>query len=208
MADLSESRPPLTRPQEDILGFIRLRCRETGAPPSYREIQHHFGYRAVGTVQDHIRALRRKGYVERPRGQRSSRNLLPRDQSFAAPRRLPVYGEIAAGSARLSEQVEIGSIFVDETSARGACFALRVVGDSMVDAGIYEGDWIIVEKDVPIRSGDIVVALLNGETTVKRYLETEAGRILKPENPRHPVIPIDRYECSLQGRVIGLQRRF
>lgn len=207
MGDANEPRPALTGPQQDILQFIRTRCRETGVPPSYREIQHHFGYRAVGTVQDHIRALRRKGYVERPKVARAARNLLPREQAFAPPKRLAVYGEIAAGSARQAEQVEIGSIFIAEGTFKGTCFALRVVGDSMVDVGIFEGDLLVVEKQNIARSGDIIVALVNGETTVKRYIERGGAKYLYPENQKLQPIPIKDVEFSIQGKVVGLQRR-
>ena len=200
--------PTLTPPQREILAFIEERC-EQGQAPSYREIQAHFGYKAVGTVQDHVKALIRKGLLEKPSGEgRRARSLVPcRRSTPVGAKRLPIYGEIAAGPARDSVQLEIGSLVVGNDSARRSDFALRVVGDSMIGVGIFEGDYLIVERTPDARSGDIVVALLNGETTVKRYLEKKGRIFLVPENPRLKPIPVEGERFSIQGKVIGLQRQ-
>jgi repressor LexA len=122
-------------------------------------------------------------------------------------RRLPVYGEIAAGSARESLQIEIGSLVIAADSVHDPAFALRVVGDSMVGVGIFEGDFLIVEATARAASGDIVVALLNGETTVKRYLEKRGEIFLVPENPNMRPIAVTGGSFSIQGKVVGLHRR-
>lgn len=198
----------LTPPQRDILAFIRERC-ESGQAPSYREIQAQFGYKAVGTVQDHVKALIRKGLLEKPSSEgRRARSLVPCNPAPPIKAaRLPVYGEIAAGSARDSVQIEIGSLVISAEGSKRPDFALRVVGDSMVGAGIFEGDFLFVERTPDARTGDIVVALLNGETTVKRYLEKKGRVFLVPENPRLQPIAVEGENFSIQGKVIGLQRR-
>ena len=199
----------LTPIQSDILKYIREVCASTGAPPSFREIQKHFGYRAVGTVQDHVKALVKKGMLELPltKEKRRARNLIPAGSRSTPLRVLPIYGEIAAGSARHAEQLELGQLEIPLHAAAESSFALRVVGNSMIDAGILEGDILIVEKQNVAKNGDIVVALLNGETTVKRYQEKRDGIFLVPENRTMKPIPVVNEDFSIQGKVVGLQRK-
>ena len=195
----------LTESQAQVLSFIRERHRDSGVPPSYREIQEHFGYKAVGTVQDHVRALREKGYLE-PAGGRA-RGIVPVNARIEGTKRIPIYGEIAAGSLREAPQVELGSLVVADTAAKGPSFALRVVGDSMIEAGIFEGDHLIVERGSRVRHGDIVVALLNGETTVKYYERRDGQIYLVPANREMEPIPVTAGSFEIQGKVVGLQRR-
>lgn len=201
----------LTKYQETVLNFIKDTCATRGAPPSYREIQEHFGYKAVGSVQGYVRALIRKGYLEDPRadkGKRKARVLFPSGFRPQGTQRIPIYGEIAAGALRETPQVELGSLVISTESTRKPCFALRVVGDSMIDVGILEGDHLIVERVTRARTGDIVVALVGGETTVKRYKETAQGIFLVPENKTMKPIKITDKQFRVQGRVVGLQRKF
>ncbi|NDD05928.1 MAG: repressor LexA, partial [Proteobacteria bacterium] len=180
----SRNKNGLTQHQAAVLEFIQTYCRETGVSPSYREIQKHFNYKSVGTVQDHVRALIKKGMLEKTYGQNSTkaRALLPRNQKRTMGKTLSVYGEIAAGGPREGVELELGTIVVAEEFAEGECFALRVVGNSMIEAGIFEGDYVIVKKSTKIKSGDIVVALIEGETTVKKYQEKNGKIYLVPEN--------------------------
>jgi len=205
---LATPHSELTEPQSEILRFIKDQVALAGSSPSYREIQEHFGYKAVGTVQDHIKALLKKGALQKmptSRGRRA-RGLVPAGKVVNGVRRIPIYGEIAAGSARDANQLEMGSLLISEQVAQDPSFALRVVGDSMIDAGIFEGDFLIVERRAVISSGDIVVALLNGETTVKRYVEEGEQILLVPANRRLSPIRVEgRFE--IQGKVVGLQRR-
>jgi len=197
----------LTRSQAEVLAYIESHCETHGAPPSYREIQEHLGYKAVGTVQDHVKALVRKNRIEAPaKGGRRSRGLMPVGYRRVGTRRVPVYGEIAAGPLRETPQVELGAVIVADDLVKEPCFALRVVGDSMIEAGILENDYVIVQKGARVTSGDIVVALVGGETTVKRYREREGEVWLMPENPRHSPIRVTG-EGWVQGKVVGLQRR-
>ncbi len=210
--DNSLNPPPLTDTQREILDFIRKTCELTGVPPSYREIQEHFGYKAVGTVQDHLKALVSKGFLEKGGGKggkaKRARGLLPSGFRPEGVRQIPIYGEIAAGPTRDSAQIELGSLTLPHSQLKGECFALRVVGDSMQEVGILEGDLLIVQKQDRARNGDIVVALLNRETTVKRYQENEGQIFLVPENKRMKPIPVQTEDFQIQGKVIGLQRRF
>lgn len=181
-----------------------------GIPPSYREIQKHFGYKAIGTVQDHVRCLMEKGRLEQPtsrRAERKARGLIPKGLRSDGVRRLPIYGEIAAGSARESEQVELGTLTISKKVVNDPCFGLRVVGNSMVDAGILEGDILIVERG-HVKSGEIVVALLDGETTVKRYVRKDGRIFLVPENRLMKPIEMTSARFEIQGKVVALFRRF
>jgi repressor LexA len=210
MVSRSTEKSPLTELQRRVLDFIESRRRDSGVPPTYREIQEHFGYRAVGTVQDHVKALVRKGYLA-PSGlgdRRGARTLLPPDaQAPEGVRRMPIYGEIAAGPLRETPQVELGTLVVAESLASERCFALRVTGDSMVDAGIFDGDFVIVEPTPRVKHGDIVVALVAGETTVKRYEVRTDGPYLVPQNPRLAPLKLADQRWEIQGCVVGLQRR-
>jgi repressor LexA len=202
-----QEKPMLTPSQKQVLEYIRSRCQTTGVAPSYREIQAHFGYRAVGTVQDHVKALVKKGFLENSRNRRPARGLIPKNYVLQGAKRVPVYGEIAAGSLRLAEQLEIGTLLVSEEKASGQCFGLRVQGDSMVDAGIFEGDYLLVDPVAPVKNGDIIVALLDNETTVKRYMKVEQEIFLVPENKNMRPIRVSG-TFQVQGKVVGLQRNY
>lgn len=202
----------LTAAQREVLDFIRERMTSSGLPPTYREIQQHFGYKSIGTVQDHLKALKKKGALKeiaRTKTRQRARGMLPTDHTPPEEiRQLSIYGEIAAGPTRESEQLELGKLTVPAHQAKGAAFALRVVGNSMIEAGILEGDLLIVEKEVRVKSGDIVVALVDGETTVKRYRVKNGVPWLFPENVRMKPIPVEGREFRIQGKVVGLQRRW
>ncbi len=198
----------LTAAQADVFEFIKSRCLE-GSPPSYREIQKHFGYKAVGTVQDYVKALIKKGVLEKPdKKNRKARTIMPIGHRLEKANRIPIYGEVAAGATRQAEEIELGQTVVSQTMSRNPSFALRVTGDSMVEVGIYDGDIIIVERGAQVRNDDIVVALLDGETTVKTYQKKQGKIFLKPENKRMKPIPITKQEFQIQGKVVGLQRKF
>lgn len=202
----------LTAAQREVLDFIRERMATSGLPPTYREIQQHFGYKSIGSVQDHLKALKKKGALKeiaRTKTRQRARGMLPSDHTPPEElRQLSIYGEIAAGATRDSEQIELGKLTVPAHQAKGSAFALRVVGTSMIDAGILEGDVLIVEKEVRVKSGDIVVALVDGETTVKRYRVKNGVPWLIPENARMKPIPVEGRDFRIQGKVVGLQRRW
>ncbi len=201
-------KAPLTSAQRDVFEYIKGRCAE-GLPPSYREIQAHLGYKAVGTVQDHVKALVKKGWLEKLglKKNTQSRQLAPAGMARNSARSIPIYGEIAAGATRDNPQIELGQLPISGDWSKGECFALRVRGNSMIEVGIFEGDFVVVDKNTSVKSGDIVVALYHGETTVKRYEKRKDGQYLVPENAALKETKVEG-PFELQGKVVGLQRKF
>ena len=210
MDNESRVKIPLTQNQAHLLEFIKTYSQENGFPPSYREIQRHFGYKAVGTVQDHVRALIQKGALQKSYGQNSkkARALIPSGPKPSSGKSIPIFGEIAAGGPREAIQTELGNLVIGDDLASGDCFALRVVGNSMIDIGIFEGDFVIVDRTQKVKNGDIIVALVDGETTVKRYRETKSKILLIPENRTLKPIEVTTEDFQIQGKVTGLQRKF
>ncbi len=195
----------LTIRQQKILDFIRARIRERGFPPTVREIGEEFGIRSTNGVHGFLRALEKKGAINRDRGlARSIEVLDPDTGELDRPGVLPLAGRIAAGrpieAIEQQDTLDVPSLF--EGSGR---FALQVRGDSMIDAGILEGDYVIVEKRNVARNGEIVVALLaDGEATLKRFFKDADQVRLVAENPSYA--PIVAREVALQGVVVGLVR--
>lgn len=201
----------LTLRQQEILNFIEHYEWRNRYWPSIREIQEKFSFKSTNAVMGHLRALERKGHLERIPGQartfRINRpdsmefNHIPSDASEVVE--IPVMGDIAAGYPdRVEPAGEIGRLQVSIQHAgfnnRRRSFALQVRGDSMVDAEIYEGDMVVVEPRDP-RDGDIVAALIDGETTLKRYIQKPGEPpYLKAENKFYPELyPVT--ELSIQG---------
>src|SRR4051812_6883187 len=176
----------LTDRQQEVLDYI-LECNaHTGVTPSTREIQEHFGFASQTAAMNHLRALERKGVIQRQPGKARAVSVtanLNREPIVD----VPIYGSIAAGMAESVEQETLGTVSIDAatlgiTQRRGA-FALKVRGDSMVNADIQDGDLVVFEQRPP-RSKDVVAALIDGETTLKRYVFERGRAYLKAENPR------------------------
>src|SRR5438132_3256970 len=166
----------LTDRQKNILDFIQHEQREKGITPSTREIQSHFGFASQTSVMQYIATLERKGFLERHAGK--ARALITPVQKVRITD-VPIYGQIPAGMSALTEQTIEGHVSLDSRSAnvsknRGT-FALRVRGDSMIGAHIVDGDIVILEDSKEVHNGDIVAALIDGETTLKRCV-MEHGR--------------------------------
>ena len=197
----------LTKRQQQILDYLRVVHRKTGIMPSTREIQHYFGFASQTAAMSHLRALQRKGVIERLPGKARAvifPGLLERGEIAD----IPVYGNIAAGMAQDVEPERQGCVSVD-VSALGIprharTFALKVRGDSMIDAHICDGDTVILEFREP-RKGDIVAALIDGETTLKRYLVQNGKPFLRAENPLYPDL-IPARELVIQGVLVALLR--
>lgn len=200
---------PLTPRQHEILRHIATSIRRNGIVPSVREIGHALGMRSPSTVHQHLSALARKGFLRRD-GDRmrvleiTDRTPLKEGEETV---HLPLIGRVSAGMSVLAEQhvedmIPIPRRFVgwnDES------FLLTVRGDSMIGAGIFDGDLVIVRCQATATSGDIVVALQGDEATVKRLAVEECGPYLRPENPAYAPI---RGEFEILGKVVGLLRRF
>jgi repressor LexA len=197
----------LTERQKDVLDFIQREQREKGITPSTREIQSHFGFASQTSVMQYIVALERKGFVDRHA--RKARALITPAMKVMITD-IPIYGQIPAGMSALTEQTIEGHVSLDTRSANVLKnrdkFALRVCGDSMIGAHIVDGDIVILEDSKEVHSGDIVAALIDGETTLKRYIVEHGRPYLKAENSRYPNL-IPARELKIQGVMVSLIRK-
>jgi len=197
----------LTERQRGILEFIQTEQREKGITPSTREIQHHFGFASQTSVMQYLGTLERKGFLDRHA--RKARALITPVQKVRITD-IPIYGQIPAGMATLTEQTIEGHVSLDtrsvNASKNGRTFALRVRGDSMIDAHILDGDVVILEDRKDVQNGDIVAALIDGETTLKRYVMEHGRPYLKAENPLYPNL-VPARELRIQGVMVSLVRK-
>jgi repressor LexA len=197
----------LTERQKRILDFIQNQQRERGLTPSTREIQSHFGFASQTSVMQYINVLERKGFIDRH--SRKARALITPLQKVRITD-IPIYGEIPAGMATLTEQNAEGYVSLDAASVNASknsrTFALRVRGDSMIDAHILDGDIVILEDRKDAQNGDIVAALIDGETTLKRYVVEHGRPYLRAENALYPDQTPAR-ELRIQGVMTSLIRK-
>jgi repressor LexA len=181
----------LTDRQKSVLDFIQREQREKGITPSTREIQNHFGFASQTSVMQYIAAL-----------------ITPAMKVRITD--IPIYGQIPAGMSALTEQTIEGHVSLDARSANAqknrGTFALRVRGDSMIGAHIVDGDIVILEDTKEVHDGDIVAALIDGETTLKRYVVERGRPYLKAENPRYPDL-VPARELKIQGVMVSLIRK-
>ena len=196
----------LTKRQQEVLSFIRTFMDEEGFPPTRAEIARALGFRSVNAAEDHLRALQRKGAIEILTG--TSRGIRLPDSALASEG-LPIIGRVAAGSPILAEaHVERHCAVDPALFAPKADYFLRVKGASMRDAGILDGDLLAVHRQVQARSGEIVVARVADEVTVKRF--RQRGNIVRllPENPDFEPIVVDlrREELVIEGIGVGVIR--
>jgi repressor LexA len=209
----------LTKRQEQTLDFIRHCIEERGYPPTLREIGEHMGIRSTNGVNDRLRALERKGYLRREdmksRALKLVQQALPTAQVSAnddAMVEIAVLGRVAAGLPLLAEEHVVDSVRVDRMMVRGGrdVFGLRVSGDSMIEAGILSGDYIFVRKQPTADRGDIVVALIGDEATVKYFYPEKDYVAFKPANSQMAPILVrasDFKPTMLLGKVIGVFRK-
>jgi repressor LexA len=209
----------LTARQEQVLRFIRQSIHDRGYPPTLREIGAHMGIKSTNGVNDHLRALERKGYLTRE--DMKSRALRPKDMGqFASPKKkgtedemvsVPVLGRVAAGMPLYAEEHLLDTVRIDQSLLKsGEIFGLRVTGDSMIEAGIVNGDYVFVRKQSTADRGDIVVALIGDEATVKRYYPEKDYIRFQPENSAMAPILVratDFKPTMLLGVVVGVYRR-
>lgn len=198
----------LTDRQRELLEYLRQYQREYGVMPSTRDIQRHFGFSSQTAAMSHLRALEKKGVIQRhPNKARAV--VFPEDLERAEIIDVPVYGAIPAGYASHQEQSADGTIAMDLNTlgmGRNArAFALKVRGESMIGANICDGDMVILEAKEP-RPRDIVAALIDGETTLKRFLVKDGQFYLKAENPDFPDL-IPATELVIQGVMQALIRQ-
>jgi len=197
----------LTERQSGILEYLKENIRE-GKIPSFREIAYQFRFRGIKAVSDHLDALERKGYIRRDRGKARSIEVLGLRQ--LDPLILPVIGRIAAGSPILAEENIEGTIAVDRTWVRDKnSFVLKVQGDSMIGAGILDGDYAVIRQDYSAENGTIVAVMIDEEVTLKRFYKETDQITLKPENEFMEPIKIKRGDARIKiiGKLIGIYRR-
>lgn len=201
----------LTSRQRDVLGFIRAFTTRHGVPPTVREIGEKFRVTPRAAF-DHLRALEKKGALQRRVAPgRTSRALTLADQAPGGFRRVPILGRIAAGAPLLAVENRDGELPLAGSVLPGGgedVFALRVRGDSMINAHICDGDLVLVRRQDSAHAQDVVVAMVDGDATVKRYLRDGHRVVLKPEHPTMPPIVVDprEHEVRILGKVIGLLR--
>lgn len=211
----------LTERQREILDFITQFRDANGYPPTLREIGSKFGISSTFGVKRHLEALQKKGYltvesnasrgisiVDSGEEVKKVADELPENREF---RKIPVVGRVAAGvPITAAENVE-GSIVMDSNYFRGQeqVFSLQVKGDSMIEAGIFEGDYVVVSSDREVVNHDIVVGIIDGEATVKRFHRKDGYTALMPENKNYAPIDVTGNEnFVIAGKVIGVVRWF
>jgi len=200
---------PLTERQRAVLECIQTFLKERGLPPTVREIGEQLGL-DPHAVHDHLKALERKGYVKRESTKARSLRLLHAVQEGAG-RPIPIVGRVQAGLPLLAVENVEGTLPVAEEWLGGAeAFFLKVKGESMVGAHIQDGDYVLVRRQDTAEDGEIVVALLDDEATIKRLIRRGGSILLQPENPSMAPIKVEegRDRFRILGKVIGVFRKF
>ncbi len=199
----------LTDRQREVLDFITGSIRKRGYPPTLREIGSHFGIRSTNGVNDHLRALEKKGVLHREDLKSRALRPLVTEDSYIE---VPVLGKVAAGQPLLAVQnyedtVRVDRFFIGQDRE---VFALRVKGESMIEAGIFDGDYVFVRKQLQARAGEVVVVMIGDEATVKRYYPEGDTIRFQPANASMSPIVVrkrDFRSVNLLGVVIGVYRK-
>jgi repressor LexA len=198
----------ITERRQNILDFIRTTLSARGIPPTLREIGKKFGISSTNGVEGHLAALERSGFITRERGKSRGISLQSGERAASV---IPVLGRVAAGMPVLSSENREGEIVVDLSlfSLRSSqnLFALKVRGESMINAHIMDGDTLLVRAQSVARNGDIVVALTDGEATVKRFYAEKNRVRLQPENSAMNPIYVEYGEFRIVGKAVGVLRK-
>jgi repressor LexA len=205
----------LTERQAEILNFIKTHIQYSGFPPTISEIQEQFSFKSPNAVQEHLKALVRKGQIRRNPNQWRGLELIVSYKSREEAAQystvpVPLIGRVTAGQPVLAEENFEGTISIDRSLVGRATrlFALHVRGDSMIKAGIYDGDIAIAQQQPVADHGDIVIALLDDEATVKRFCRKKKAIILQPENDTMRPIRIgEGTDFKILGKVIATLHR-
>jgi repressor LexA len=197
----------LTKRQKELLDFLESHIRRRGYAPTLEEIGHRFGLGSVATVHKHLTNLEQKGAIRRKSNLSRAIELVPLRRQARA-KELPLLGRVAAGEPIEAIEVPDAIAVPEELSAGPAGYVLQVQGDSMIDEGIFEGDYIVVDGRRTANNGDTVVAVIDGAATVKKFYR-ERGRIrLQPANARLQPIFVRGAGIEIRGVVVGLMRRY
>ena len=199
----------ITQKQSDILEFIKSELLSKGYPPTVRDICNAVNLKSTSSVHAHLETLEKNGYIRRDPTKPRAIEII--DENFSLTGReivnVPIVGRVAAGEPLLATQnIENYFPIPMEFMPNNEVFMLEVKGESMINVGIYEGDWIVVEKRNTARNGEIIVALVDDSATVKTFYKEDGHIRLQPENDHmDPIIVLD---CKILGKVISLYRRF
>ena len=193
----------LTPKQKSVLKFIYDNIKNQQQPPTIREIAEHFGYSSTGTVRDYLNALSEKGFIRLQAGKSRAIELV-RETLFA----IPIVGRVQAGLPSLAVEEIEGYLNLDSlVFSDYETYALRVRGDSMINAGIFPDDLVLVRRQNVAQSGEVVVALKEDEATVKTLIKKGTKFFLEPANPKYDAITVDQ-NVSIIGKVISVIRKF
>jgi len=207
---LKNKEETLTPRQREIFEYIKLFWLERGLPPTVREISGHFGFGSTN-AQQFLQLLIKKGYLRRTSTKSRSLEILKekwgRPEDYENAVNIPIIGSIVAGSPIYAEENFAGTLTIDKRLAKGRkLYALKVKGNSMIKAGIYDGDYIIARCQNMADNGEIVVALIGDDATVKRFYYKSGKVILHPENDKLSDMVYEPDEVLIQGKVVGVQR--
>jgi repressor LexA len=199
----------LTRRQKEILDYVGKHLERRGYAPTIEEIGEHFGLSSLATVHKHLTNLQDKGFIKRAANRSRALELVPSGMAVRAVE-LPLLGRVAAGSP-IEAITGTETVFVPEDMVgRRDTYVLQVKGDSMIDEQIRDGDYVIVEDRTSVRDGEMVIALIGGESaTLKKLYREGEGRVrLQPANRRMKPIFVDQDDLRVQGVVIGVLRKY
>ena len=200
--------PALTDRQKAIYDFLLKSIREKGFAPSIHEIGRQFKIASTNGVSDHLKALEKKGYIRRV-GKRAIEVVNALGKAVInVTHEVPILGRVPAGKPFLSEENIEGFLAIPNDIGSGKRFALQVQGDSMIGAGIMDGDRVIVKQQTTAENGEIVCALIDGEATLKRFYKKDGVVTLKAENDQYAPIVVAEGEFRIAGKIVGLLRKF
>ena len=200
------SEATLNAQEQRVLEYIKKQIKETGYPPSVREICAALGFKSTSSAHQYICRLAEKGYIDKGDLKTRAIRVVGTESTIS----VPIVGKVAAGepilaTENIEDYMSIGESFFSKDSLKNDNFILKVQGESMIEAGINDGDYIIVSKQETARNGQIVVAMIDGEATVKTFYKEKDHIRLQPENSS--MEPIIVKDCQILGKVIGLFRK-
>lgn len=203
----------LTSEQDRVLSFIRKTRDETGVPPTVREIADALGYKSPNNVRQHLRLIEQKGFVRLLQGKARGIEIVQQAADDFEPdldaMGVPLIGAVAAGAPITAIENVEGYITLDKSIFRGDdLFALRVRGDSMIGVGILNGDIVVVKKKDTAEHNEIVVVVIDGDATLKRFIKRDGGLFLHAENPAYEDIELQSVSSiQIAGKLVGLIRK-
>jgi len=196
----------LTKQQIRVYRYLETYLRQHGRPPSYQEVQDHFGFRSLNSVVKHLKQLERKGYLESPWGnQKRAFRLLPLRTTAAT---IPFLGRVAAGAPLEAVEMPETTEVPESLLSGGNNFAIQVQGDSMMDEGIRDGDVLIIRKQEHAGNGQTVVAQIEGEATIKKFYQRDSKVELHPANEKLKPFVVSAEKVEIIGVVVGLVRHY